>query len=482
MKIPLFEHSRTQVFQAVEDPSTTLSYLSKEHFLLVQISERRKFFSKVFPYQITHNTTQNCYDLQADYYIGLDWLVKGAKYVQVEPKINRKLLEIYNESLDKEEEEEEVDESEDKANQEIVENAQKDSDNLLQVNYLKMLLDVYTSGISPKDIGNLVEIYWDDKPINIEQKEDQLTPFLVVQFLGLLKIIVRKGLKKSYYKVQENLTNRVKGKILVGQNIKQNTFKNRLTNTYCEYQVFGEDSLENQFLKKVYQFCLSYVQNNPSFFKGTKNEVDATINFIRPAFEKISNSIRENQLKNFKHNPFFKEYKDAIRIGNFILKQFSYNISSTSSKKTIDTPPFWIDMPHLFELYVYQKLLTANSTERTKIEYQFKTYGNHLDILIKDGVNSIVIDAKYKLHYKKSHIHKDIRQVSGYARLKRVREDCGLDKDDDTHIKCLIIYPVLENGLEDFSLDFISKALKEENEIKVYHRVYKLGVSLPIIA
>ncbi|MBN9293267.1 MAG: restriction endonuclease [Flavobacteriia bacterium] len=481
MKITLSEHSTIQVFQTVEELNNAFSYLNQKDFSLVKISERRKFFSKVFPYQIVHNTTQNCYDLQADYYIGLDWLVKEKKYIQVEPKINRKLLEIYKESLEKEEKEEEVDENTDKVNQEAVENAQKDSDNLLQVNYLKMLLDVYTSRISPTDIGKLVEIYWDDKPIEIQQKEDQLTPFLVVQFLGLLKIIVRKGLKKSYYKVQENLTNRVKGKILVGQNTKQNTFKNRLTSTFCEYQVFGEDSLENQFLKKVYQFCLSYVQNNQGFFEGTKNEVDATINFIRPAFEKVSNSIRENQLKNFKHNPFFKEYKEAIRIGNFILKQFSYNISSTSGKEKLETPPFWIDMPCLFELYVYQKLLEANSIERTKIQYQFKTYGNHLDILVKDGINSIVIDAKYKLHYKKGHIHQDIRQVSGYARLKKVRKDCGLNETDDTHIKCLIIYPVLENGLEDFSLENIRKQL-DENEIKAYHKVYKLGVSLPVIA
>lgn len=475
MKITLSEHSKIQVFQSVEELNNTFSYLSQEDFSLVKISERRKFFSKVFPYQITHNTTENCYDLQADYYIGLDWLVKEKKYIQVEPKINKKLLAFYKESLDKGEEESE---NTDEANQEEVTNAQKNLDNLLQVNYLKMLLDVYTSGISPTEIGNLVEIYWDDNPIKIEQKDDQLTPFLIVQFIGLLKIIVRKGLKKSYYKVQENLTNRVKGKILVGQNTKQNTFKNRLTNTYCEYQVYGADGLENQFLKKVYQFCLSYVQNNPSFFKGAKNEIETIINFIRPAFENISNSIRENQLKNFKHNPFFKEYKEAIQIGNFILKQFSYNISSTSGKK-IETPPFWIDMPRLFELYVYQKILIANSTARNKIKYQFKTYGNYLDVLIKDGSDSIIIDTKYKLHYINSHIHQDIRQVSGYARLKKVRKECIVT--DDIHINCLIIYPVLENGLEDFSLDFISKELKEKNEIKAYHKVYKLGVCLPSI-
>ena len=49
-----------------------------------------------------------------------------------------------------------------------------------------------------------------------------------IQFLNLLKSIVRKGLKKSYYKVQENLNNKVKGKILVSTHIKQNIFKKRM--------------------------------------------------------------------------------------------------------------------------------------------------------------------------------------------------------------------------------------------------------------
>lgn len=49
----------------------------------------------------------------------------------------------------------------------------------------------------------------------------------------------------------------------------------------------------------------------------------------------------------------------------------------------------------------------------------------------------MVMDTKYKLHYKLGHIHEDIRQVSGYARLKKVREK--LDINDDRNISCLII-------------------------------------------
>ncbi len=477
MKISLSEHCKFQVFQSVENPDETRSYLSDLDFPLVKINNRKKLFTKVFPYHISENPAEKCYDLQANYYVGLDWLVKGKKFLQVEPKINKRLLEIYQTSIQKEIDNAEDVKQEDKENETIVQASQNHQENLAQVDYLKMLLDVYASGISAKEIGDLLEIYWEDPKIKIEQKEDHLTPFLIVQFLSLLKVIVRKGLKKSYYKIQESLTNQVKGKILVGQHIKQNVFKNRFTTTYCEYQFFGEDNLENQFLKKTFEFCTSYVENQSQFFNDTKADIENLINYIRPTFQNISDFSKQNQLKHFKYNPFFKEYKDAIRIGNFILKQFSYNISATTDTK-IETPPFWIDMPRLFELYVYQKLLRANPND-SRIKYQFSTHGNYLDFLIKDGQNSIIIDTKYKLHYQHGQIHEDIRQVSGYARLKKVRKECNIL--DDTHIKCLIIYPTLEVVSESFTLDKIKEHLSEENEIKAYHKVYKLGIQLPVI-
>ncbi len=474
MRIRLSEHSTSQLFYC----ETKGSFISKPDFDLIQIEGRRKLFSKVYPYSILQNHKEECYDLQADYYVGLDWLVKGVKYIQVEPKINKKLLSIYEESINKEIETSEAAEHEDRENHYKIHQSLKNESEVAKINYLKMLLDVYSSNIPSKYIDKLVEIYWDDEKIKIEQKDDHLTPFLVVQFLGFLKTIVRKGLKKSYYKIKENLNNRVKGKILVGEHIKRNVFKTRLTSTYCEYQVFGEDNQENQFLKKVFQFCSSYIENNSKFYGETKGELENLINYVSPAFHHVGDFGKDNQLKHFKHNPFFKEYKEAIQIGNLILRQFGFNISSTT-KTEVESPPFWIDMPRLFELYFYQKLLKANPKLENKIKYQFSTHGNSLDFLIKDGENSIVIDTKYKLQYQHGQIHEDIRQVSGYARLRKVRGECGIN--DETHINCLIIYPLLETNEDDFTLESLQNQLHEGNEIKAYHKVYKFGIELPII-
>jgi 5-methylcytosine-specific restriction enzyme subunit McrC len=404
------------------------------------------------------------FELKADYCIGIDWLGNTGRYVYVEPKLNSKTIQSFIHETDKE-----PGESNAKTTDALSNNS------TFELDYLKMLLQVTSVTESNLEIKDLVKIDWKAQPIEISQKDDKLTPFLVVRFLQTLKVIVRKGLKKNYYKVQENLSNRVKGKILVSQHIKQNVFKNRFTSTYCEYQQFGEDHPENRFLKKVLQFVSSYVENHKDLFSKIYPEVQHTINYCRPAFNLISDEVNDTEVKHIKHNPFYKDYASAIQMGSYILKKFAYNITQTTTQK-VSTPPFWIDMPRLFELYVYSKMIEHNPTEKKEIHYQFSTYGNALDILVSHSKFQMVIDAKYKLHYQNGHLHEDIRQVAGYARLKKVRNQ--LNVVDDKNIDCLIIYPDMENGIEVLTLENIKQF---RNEIKAYYKVFKLGVKLPHI-
>lgn len=402
------------------------------------------------------------FELKADYYIGLDWLGNSGRYLCVEPKINN-YATWFNQVSDKEFDDKQEPPNFPPAN--------------IELDYLQMLLQVTSVSESNEEIKELVQIDWLAQPIKIKQRDDRLTPFLIVRFLQILKSIVHKGLKKNYYKVKENLNNRVKGKILVAQHIKQNVFKNRFTATYCEYQQFGYDHAENRFLKQVLQFATSYVENNKDLFGSTYPDMLHTIDFCRSAFELISDKVSDYELKHIKHNPFYKEYDEALKIGNHILKRFAYNITQTSSKE-IPTPPFWIDMPRLFELYVYSKMVAANPIDKQQIHFQFKTYGNALDILVSKPERQMVIDAKYKLHYKHGQVHQDIRQVAGYSRLMKVRKQLNFNDKDDTNIDCLIIYPDMQNGVDDLTFDTIKD--KRQN-IEAYYKVYKLGIKLPVI-
>ncbi|WP_336718255.1 5-methylcytosine restriction system specificity protein McrC [Chryseobacterium mucoviscidosis] len=423
-----------------------------------------------------HQIADDIINVSSDYYVGVDWLTKDkSRYIQVEPKLNNKVVESFEKVSDTDNEnisEEEIEQWDKKTETEI-----KTSDKEYEVNVIGMLMQIMSHSEVSKHTDDLLLIDWDDKEIEVTQKQDLLTPFLVVKFLNLLRDIVRKGLKKSYYKEQKNLRNRIKGKILVGQQIKQNIFKNRLTHAVCEYQVFGEDFLENRFLNKVFVFCTNYVENNHIYFKEN-NDISWIINYIRPSFEHIGSEISTQEIKNYRHNPFFKEYKEAINIGQQILKRFSYNMTKTTEEK-ISTPPFWIDMPKMFELYVYAQLLKDNpDLNAENFNYQFSTNGNALDFLICSDGKKIVVDAKYKLKYNYGQIHEDIRQVAGYARLNKVRNQYPQINEE---IECLIIYPKPIDS-DDYKNNFkLENIINTYNPIDAYHNVFKIGISLPLL-
>lgn len=364
------------------------------------------------------------------YFIGIEWLQENEKALYVEPKLN-------NESR--------------------------------QTNYLQMLFSALKHPDIAQHTNELFEIKFNQPYIEIEQQQDLLTPLLVVQFLRIVKEIVRKGLKKSYYKIEQNLYGRVKGKVLVGQTIKQNLLKNKPLYTYCSYDEFGWNGLENRLLKKALIFVQRYLPTLKNL-RVDKYTIDV-FNYIMPAFESVSEEINLTDIKHTKTNIFYKEYGEGIRLARLVLKRFGYNINTTQEKGKIKTPPFWIDMSKLFELYVYG-LLKERFGENVK--YHFSKYWNELDYLLDSDDYQMVIDAKYKKRYQTGFNNDDIRQVSGYARLKVVYDKLG--KDYNTIIDCLIIYPDQENGNVD-----LKQADLMGSEIKHFVQFYKVSVKLPVV-
>ena len=369
------------------------------------------------------------YVINTGYFIGLDWLETNKSAVYVAPKLN---------------------------------------DGTREVDFISMLLASLKHEAVTKEIEELFVVKWNKPTIEITQKKDLLTPFLVVEFLSLLKQIVREGLKKSYYQVEHNLQGRVKGKVQVSKTTKHNLVKNKNLFTYCSFDKFGINNKENRLLKKALQFIKRYLPKYAQL--NNQKELQNTFNYINPAFTLVSDKIEIIEIKHTKTNVFYKEYEQALYLAKLILKRFGYNISNTV-KDNIQSPPFWIDMTKLFELYVLGLL---KDRFHNQVQFQYKFYGNELDYLLNSEQYQMVIDAKYKLKYLNGKYNEDIRQVSGYARLKRVYD--ALNKKQGEVIDCLIIHPDQDNGFEnllDVNLDQI--------EVDHFYDVYKVGIKLPLV-
>jgi 5-methylcytosine-specific restriction enzyme subunit McrC len=370
---------------------------------------------------------------KTSYFIGVDWVIENRLPVYVQPKQNNETTEI---------------------------------------DYLKMLFEALEEPENFEHLDDLCEIYFDKPAILIEQNQDLLSPFLIVQFLQILKKIVQKGLKKSYYSITNNLDSKVKGKILINQTIKDNVLKNKLTKTVCRYNDFGFNCDENKILKKAYQFSRYIMQSSKII---DTNVLQPIVNYIQPAFENVSDNIQTDKIKIFKPNPLYKEYDQALKLALLILKRFSYNISNTALSK-VHTPPFWIDMSKLFELYVFKKLREIFGNHK-EVQYHLKANRQELDFLIKskDDEYMMVVDAKYKPRYNEHKINlDDVRQVCGYARLEKVYKGLNLSGEDcNKNIDCLIIYAHQQ------CVSSLEKGALKLNKEKEYVNFYKIGIQLP---
>jgi len=382
--------------------------------------------------------TEDGFILKTSYFIGVDWLVDNQQAIYVAPKIN---------------------------------------DSIQQVDYLGMLRSCLMRGDIAKNTKDLYEIKLNARFIEIDQQLDLLTPLLIMQFLQLLKNIVRKGLRQSYYKVENNLACKIKGKVLVAENVKKNLTRNRLTNTYCSYEEFGFNSVENRILKRTLMFVRRYLSKHSEYLSAMKHLID----FCMPAFEVVSDKVNLHEMKVTKRNPFYKEYQEALKLSQIILKRFGYHISEIENNTTIETtvPPFWIDMSKLFELYILGLLKDKYGT---KVVFQAKgSYGNP-DYLLLDEEQSLIIDAKYRPTYQQdnrlSYIIDDIRQISGYARDIGILEKLGYYTEEEqisNLISCVVIYTDQDKGEE------LPDNLTTGTSIQGFTKFYKVPIAVPVL-
>lgn len=372
------------------------------------------------------------------YFVGVDWIKENEIGIQVSPKMN----------------------------------------DGYEIDYVKMLNDALCEKENYDYLKDLVTIKFDKPSIKINQQQDLLSIFLITEYLNILQRIVKKGLKKSYYMVEENLSCKIKGKIIIAKNIRKNLIKGTITDNICSYQVYDIDSPENQILKKALSFCIKQLD----VYKHAVNVscLKEKVRKIAPYFTNVSENINEKKIKTFRTSPIYKDYKQAIEFAQLLLKRYSYNIT-LAGKKEIETPPFWIDMSKLFELYIFHHLRKV-FTGKDEIKYHVKAHYQELDFLLnpEKWPEPFVIDAKYKPRYKYQGgiTTDDAREIAGYSRLNSIYKMLSLNEETSLPIKCLIIYPDQEQE-EEFTFSRYEEPFFDR--VSGYVRFYKQGIKLPVI-
>ncbi|PJJ54608.1 5-methylcytosine-specific restriction enzyme subunit McrC [Hymenobacter chitinivorans DSM 11115] len=381
--------------------------------------------------------------LQPSYYVGADWLQPEKLAVHVQPKL---------------------------------------SGTEHSVNHLRMLFDCLQHPEIAGLVGQLYHLDVNAPFIELPRRDDLLTPLLVGHFLYLLQDVVRQGLKKGYNPVVRELRGRIKGKLVVGQTLRQGVFRQRPLSTVCAFTEFSVDIPENRLLKQALLFARRYLSN----FPGYVLTLEPLLRFCEPAFELVSDVEVVRQQAAPAYNPLYRAYTDALRVGWLLMKRFGYSLLAVADEhfSTVRVPPHWIDMAYLFELYVLG-LLRKQFGSKAILHGQTQAKGYYgLPDFLLPGPEPWIIDAKYKPRYQRDqYIIDDIRQLSGYARDEEVLKK--LRAHENTVVHCLIIYP---DRLDEQDTEQPDErpapcipSLQELTKSKIdgFSRFYKLAVRLP---
>ena len=314
-------------------------------------------------------------------------------------------------------------------------------------------------------------IQFDEPQIETHEELNQLTPLLVLHFISLLERLVKHGLKKDYLLHEENLKAKVKGRILFGKHLKTNVFQQRSDRMYCQYQEYTDDIPENRLLKKALLFSERILDRCDSLKRQSQYpDLQLRLNRLKASFSHVSDDIEPYQVQKLSSNKLFKGYKEAIRVAKMILRRFDYSIREASSEQH-STPPFWIDMARLYEMWVLHRLQKLGINPIMFQEAGF--YGRQVaDFVIRE--ENLILDAKYKPKYVEDWVDiDDIRELSGNARDDRLLPNLP----EDYTPRCIILYPGNTDELKPESVILFEQ---QGRKIPHYRNFYKISVPLPV--
>ncbi len=372
--------------------------------------------------------------LKSSYYIGYIWLESGKSFINITPKKTK---------------------------------------NNRVADFVKMFSDCINDSYVATHLDETYKIFTQQPKIEIDKNKDIITPFIILNFINILYKITKQGLKKGYRRETKNLSSKVKGRILINQTIKSNHFKNKLEKTACDYQKYTTNCLENQILKSALTQSLKYLNftDNKLIISKIKN-ISNSFKFVD------TKEVFAKDFTKIKLSSFFFDYKEALNLAKLIFNQLGYSLQTKRDEEKIKIPPFYINMPELFERYVEVQLRKTyfdnvisgySKTSRDKNSY---IWGLRPDFIIKN--QNIIIDAKYKywfLNPVNDNLKEDLQQLSLYGRIEDLKNNIGTDKNTESLI--LFVYPSTEKNNK--------KEIKIENSelIKGFSNIYKMRIEIP---
>lgn len=329
----------------------------------------------------------------------------------------------------------------------------------------------------------LFKVFYDQPLIQLAEDEKNDGDLLyALSFINSCYFLCKKGLKKTMHYQEENYNSKVRGKIDIKKNIRQNTFYGRNDKFYCKYIDFTEDNIENRILKVTLKKCKAIIEKR---FEEN-NEITKRVHYCMNVFRHVKSvTIKISDFNNVSVSGLYMYYKPLLRQARSIFSQKYYSYSVDGGKtitKSVYTIPYMINMETLFEFYVrtvLKKTIDYNKYELDSYSKKLflqkgiskleKTEKNiHLmpycipDIIIRDKRTKkalVVIDAKYKAHDRTART--DTLQLLSYVLLTGVN-------------RCAFVFPGTQTEIRQMKTsgtDYLPVQTPFVDELKYYQLI-----------
>ncbi len=359
---------------------------------------------------------------------------------------------------------------------------------------IKMLIKVLSHPVvsSHVEFEKMYKVMTDQKPIpsDMVRVSPEYILFLVLHYFKVLNDLIKRGLQKGYSRTEENLRGKIKGRILVSKNLKKNFLRARYHHSYCLFNRYTEDILENRILKAAFLKGKNYVS---SLSKGIlQGNIKHWVGLTSLNFERVSTvHIYPTDFRLVTVQRIRRDYSLALGLAEKILRLLGYDPEIPSGIHIKDVYPYWIDMNELFERYcealirdgkikefVGYRVYPGYQDKDIKVDPLANTEKSILrpDFILVNPANGdfIIADAKYKQNYNnKKWLKEDLQQLSLYGRIcpsrikKHIKENFGEEINiDEKEPDLYILYPT--DGTE----------IKPAKAAKSFRGIYKIGLPL----
>lgn len=171
--------------------------------------------------------------------------------------------------------------------------------------------------------------------------------FEVYEYIQQLLVICKRVLKQQSIPYEENLSCKVKGKILINKQIKYNLSRGRIDRNYCQFNKMSIDNIENRILKYALYLCEKWSKDNHNF-------MSEDIRFCHNILKAVKLvKITCADIRSVKVNKAYKDYQRGIESAKNIISRMTFHFSGNGSASVTANKvrPFFFRMDLLFELY-----------------------------------------------------------------------------------------------------------------------------------